>query len=376
MKLLIIFCLGFCNYSVYSQQINFFVQIKVNGLPPGTYPAILAVLNDVNKTTRYTDTISSDKNIVKFYGSVNDEAKATITIGRQMSLTFSIGNKDSVFIELTSGRREEYKIWGSEKAKQMADYLYHAFIPQSISLNKQTAFIDSLQLHQGSDFQILQAKIRRDSLYYEYYKFNVAFADTTQSAEAVYWALSRYMEDTGKINISPQVEYAVYRFGEIASMKALVSDYEIKQKSFSALNVNSKMEIKEYFEPVLSNKINSRLKTNKLVLIDFWASWCTPCREEFPFLKRAFQQYHSKKFDIVSISLDSDKSQWQKAVNNSSEFLLWENQLIDPKGWNSKTVKKLNIKAIPRNYLIDSSGKIYAKDLRGAELIEILGKLL
>jgi thiol-disulfide isomerase/thioredoxin len=361
---------------VYSQQINFFVQIKVNGLPPGTYPAILAVLNDVNKTTRYTDTISSDKNIVKFYGSVNDEAKATITIGRQMSLTFSIGNKDSVFIELTSGRREEYKIWGSEKAKQMADYLYHAFIPQSISLNKQTAFIDSLQLHQGSDFQILQAKIRRDSLYYEYYKFNVAFADTTQSAEAVYWALSRYMEDTGKINISPQVEYAVYRFGEIASMKALVSDYEIKQKSFSALNVNSKMEIKEYFEPVLSNKINSRLKTNKLVLIDFWASWCTPCREEFPFLKRAFQQYHSKKFDIVSISLDSDKSQWQKAVNNSSEFLLWENQLIDPKGWNSKTVKKLNIKAIPRNYLIDSSGKIYAKDLRGAELIEILGKLL
>ncbi|WP_316798473.1 TlpA disulfide reductase family protein [Pedobacter frigidisoli] len=107
----------------------------------------------------------------------------------------------------------------------------------------------------------------------------------------------------------------------------------------------------------------------KYVLIDFWASWCGPCRLENPNLIKAYQKFNDKGFTIVGLSMDSSKENWLKAVEQDK--LLWL-QLTDPKTTNGKTAEIYGVKSLPANFLVDPSGKIIARNLRG----DALGKQL
>lgn len=113
----------------------------------------------------------------------------------------------------------------------------------------------------------------------------------------------------------------------------------------------------------------------KYVLVDFWASWCRPCREENPNVVRAYNKYKDKNFTVLGVSLDQNRAPWLKAIRNDN--LVWT-QVSDLKGWNNEAAAKYNIQSIPQNLLIDPSGKIVAKNLRGedlnSKLNEILGK--
>jgi peroxiredoxin len=103
----------------------------------------------------------------------------------------------------------------------------------------------------------------------------------------------------------------------------------------------------------------------KYVLIDFWASWCGPCRRENPNVVRLYNQYKDKGFDILGVSLDRDKGRWLAAIEKDQ--LTW-NHISDLKGWSNAVAKQYSITSIPRTILIDPEGKIVAKDLRGASL--------
>ena len=107
----------------------------------------------------------------------------------------------------------------------------------------------------------------------------------------------------------------------------------------------------------------------KYLLIDFWASWCGPCRAENPNIKNAYQKYKSKGFEVLGVSLDNDKSAWTKAIINDS--LTWTN-VSDLKGWKNNIGQKYVVSAVPANYLLNKDGKIIAKDLRGEKLIKKL----
>lgn len=107
----------------------------------------------------------------------------------------------------------------------------------------------------------------------------------------------------------------------------------------------------------------------KYILVDFWASWCGPCRKEIPNLKTAYAEYAPKGFEILSISIDKDEKAWQKAL--TQENMKWHNLLDD-----DKVSKSFNVKAIPATYLVDSKGVIIGDNLRGAELEAKLKELL
>ena len=110
----------------------------------------------------------------------------------------------------------------------------------------------------------------------------------------------------------------------------------------------------------------------KYVLVDFWASWCGPCRGENPAVVAAYQKYKDKGFDILGVSLDSNKDKWKQAVEKDN--LTWTH-VSDLKGWQSDVAHKYGVTSIPFNVLLDKDGKIVAKALRGAALEAELAKI-
>lgn len=111
----------------------------------------------------------------------------------------------------------------------------------------------------------------------------------------------------------------------------------------------------------------------KVVLIDFWASWCGPCRKELPNVKRAYEKFKNKGFEIYGVSLDKDRDDWLKAI--ADEGLTWP-QVSDLKFWESEAVRIYGIQSIPYTVLIDKEGKIIATDLRGENLEKKLKEVL
>lgn len=111
----------------------------------------------------------------------------------------------------------------------------------------------------------------------------------------------------------------------------------------------------------------------KFVLLDFWASWCGPCRAENPNVVSAYQTYSKRNFTVLGISLDKDKAAWAQAVKQ--DRLTWQ-QAGELKDFEGETVKLYQVEAIPSSFLIDPQGKIIARDLRGEELNAFLNKTL
>jgi len=108
------------------------------------------------------------------------------------------------------------------------------------------------------------------------------------------------------------------------------------------------------------------------LLVDFWASWCSPCRQENPNLVALYSKYHERGFDILGVSLDSVRERWLKAIKDDN--LTWTH-VSDLKGWDNKAAKLYAVRSIPANVLLDTNGYIIAKNLRGEDLQNKLAEL-
>lgn len=234
--------------------------------------------------------------------------------------------------------------------------------------------IENLKTVPNNDSVINAEAARLQVLSKDYNAYIKGFIDTVSNPVVAMFALG-YTEGMDPKELSAVVPNLAKRFPEHQGIKDLVARYN----DFISKPAAPKMPgIGDMAPEITMNDTEgkpfslSQLR-GKYVLVDFWASWCGPCRRENPNLVKAYNMFKDKNFTILGVSLDEDKAKWLKAIQDDK--LAWK-QISDLQFWNSAAVGLYGFDGIPYNVLLDPSGKIIATGLREEGLISKLQEIL
>lgn len=277
-------------------------------------------------------------------------------------------NGQTVTVEADlSEENPDYTVRGSALSEKIKG-LYHI-------QNERNKFEDALDyeflaLSKGLDEQALLVMrndfIQRYRVYMEDYTTKiVAFAEANPDL-AGFYAMSTLDREVAEAELIAYAEQIEGKYDDNAVVRLFLEEIN----HIKRLAVGQPAPL---FESLTANNRTVKLSDyqGKYTLVDFWASWCMPCREENPNIVKLYHQYKDRGFDVFGVSLDSNPGSWLRAIEEDQ--LQWTN-VSDLQAWGSEVVGLYSIKAIPTSYILDPEGIIVAKNLRGEELEAFLKK--
>ncbi|MBS1738483.1 MAG: redoxin domain-containing protein [Bacteroidetes bacterium] len=352
-------------------------KTKITGTAKYKEPVKKVFLNYRENDKTITDSAELKNGTFSFSGNLTQPTLATIMVRfdpkdsairkpEYRQFYFEPGNihitiKDSIKNAVVKGSKSEIEFEKLQKKMEPFTVKMNDLNTQYMDFrkNKDEAGMQKI----ASEFDVLDSTINED-VYHKY------FVENSKSPVALY-ALERfagYAIDPAKVEplynkLSPVVKNTpsgkAYKKRIETAKKTAVGAYAIN------FTQNDTLE-----KPVSLSNFKG-----KYVLLDFWASWCGPCRAENPNVVKAFNQYKDKNFTVLGVSLDQPgkKQAWLDAIHKDN--LTWTH-VSDLKFWDNAVAKEYGIQAIPQNFLIDPSGKIIAKNVRGEELDKKLAEVI
>lgn len=324
-------------------------------------------------------TILKDKGSFTLRGRANEEGIYRLMIDNGPDVVL-INDNNSIRVHLDVNDYRSYTVEGSP-ASESLHTLFENYRAKDSAILATFKVIDSIKALPGQDSvaEILQTK--NDQQIASLNNFLKEFINSSASPAASLYALGIASQTIPAEELKSMVDATAKRFPEHAGLAKIKSMMAVKTPEPAAGNdnTNSSYALLNKQAPDLTmNDVNGKPVSissfkGKYLLIDFWASWCGPCRQENPNVVAAYNQFKNKNFTILGVSLDEDKASWQKAI--AKDNLTWTH-MSDLKQWESAAVQAYGFDGIPFNVLVDPTGKIIASSLRGEELMRKLGEVL
>jgi len=280
--------------------------------------------------------------------------------------------------------QQPYTVKGSPASEALVNYLSKSN-QQLSNIYTMSRQLDSLRQPTAMDSTVLSLQMKRDAASTQFTNYVTNFISESKSPSLSIFALGSYQsyasnQGLGLVPFSQQqmmevINTAALKFPKhegLASLKQTLQTPQQPQQTAAAGLLNAPAP--DFTLPDRSGKpVALSSFKGKYVLVDFWASWCGPCRKENPNVVQAYNQFKDKNFTILGVSLDKEKAPWEKAI--ADDGLSWTH-VSDLKFWDSQVVPLYNIQGIPYNVLLDPNGVVIAENLRGEELSQKLAEIL
>jgi|694.fasta_scaffold02574_20 peroxiredoxin len=301
-----------------------------------------------------------------------EEALYRIVFEQGKYILIALQNGDNAKITGDWNQLENYQVAGSSSSAALKSFLVN--LRENINdLRTMQVILDSLKVKPQGDSVRQEAEKDMRNINAGFMTYLKQFADTTQSVSSALFAVNMVNPAFEQPFIHNFYQNVGKRFPTSTTAKAFAEKYfgSIEQSQQSDINTGTPAPDFAANTPEGTSLSLQSLK-GKYVLLDFWASWCGPCRKENPNVVKAFDQFKNENFEIIGVSLDTDKEKWNQAIQDDK--LTWKH-VSELKGWGSSIARNYNVESIPQNFLIDPQGNIIAKDLKGDNLIAKLNAI-